>query len=55
MLSKVSEKATSLAAPLSCLFSKINEGEPDFLEQTRQFFESATKYVDCPPDVLKYI
>ena len=28
---KISEKATSLATPLSCLFSKVNEGEPDFL------------------------
>ena len=55
MLSKISEKATSLATPLSCLFSKVNEGEPDFLEQTHQFFEAASKYIDCPPDVLKYI
>ena len=34
MLSKISEKAASLASPLSCFFSKINEGEPEFLEQT---------------------
>ena len=55
MLSKVSSKVASLATPLSCCFSKVNEGEPQFLEQTSQFFEAASKYIDCPPDVLEYI
>ena len=55
MLSKVSNKALSLSRPLSYFFSKINEGEPEFLEQTSQFFEGASRYIDCPPDVLEYI